>query len=149
MRATSKADGTPKRRAAIYARYSTDLQSERSAEDQIALCRDFAEREGLAVAATDRDEARSGASVLGRDGLLDPLDAARQGRFEIVIVEALDRLSRDMAAMAGLHKRLSFLGLEIRAVHEGVANTVLVGLRGLVGRLYREDNVLKIRRGMS
>ena len=51
--------------------------------------------------------------------------------------------------MAGLHKRLSFLGLEIRAVLEGVASTVLVGLRGLVGQLYREDNALKIRRGMS
>ena len=149
MRATSKADGTPKKRAAIYARYSTDLQSERSAEDQIALCREFAEREGLAIAATYLDEARSGASVLGRDGLLDLLDAARQGKFEVVVVEALDRLSRDMEDLAGLHKRLSFLGLEIRAVHEGVANTVLVGLRGLVGQLYREDNVLKIRRGMS
>ena len=149
MRAMSNSDGTPKTRAAIYARYSTDLQSERSAEDQIALCRDFAEREGLTVTATYRDEARSGASVLGRDGLLDLLDAARHDRFEVVIVEALDRLSRDMEDLAGLHKRLSFLGIEIRAVHEGVASTVLVGLRGLVGQLYREDNVMKIRRGMS
>ena len=149
MRAMSRPDGTPKRRAAIYARYSTDMQSERSAEDQIALCRDFAEREGLEVTATYRDEARSGASVLGRDGLLDLLDAARQGHFEVVIVEALDRLSRDMEDLAGLHKRLSFPGLEIRAVHEGVASTVLVGLRGLLGQLCREDNVLKIRRGMS
>ena len=149
MRAMSEPEGTPKTRAAIYARYLTDLQSERSAEDQIALCRDFAEREGLAVTDTYRDEARSGASVLGRDGLLDLLDAARHGRFEVIIVEALDRLSRDMEDLAGLHKRLSFLGIEIRAVHEGVASTVLVGLRGLVGQLYREDNVLKIRRGMS
>ncbi|WP_076446334.1 recombinase family protein [Roseivivax lentus] len=149
MRATSKADSTPKRRAAIYARYSTDLQSERSAEDQIALCRDFAEREGLAVTDIYRDEARSGASVLVRDGLLDLLDAARHGRFEVVLVEALDRLSRDMEDLAGLHKRLSFLEIEIRAVHEGVASTVLVGLRGLVGQLYREENALKIRRGMS
>jgi hypothetical protein len=54
-----------------------------------------------------------------------------------------------MEDLAGLRKRLSFLGLEIHAVHEGVANTVLVGLRGLVGQLYREDNVPKIRRGMS
>ncbi len=44
--------------------------------------------------------------------------------------------------------RLTFLGVEIRAVHEGVVNTVLVGLRGLVGQLYREDNAHKIRRGM-
>jgi site-specific DNA recombinase len=63
--------------------------------------------------------------------------------------EALDRLSRDMEDLAGIHKRLSFLGIEIRAVHEGVVNTVLVGLRGLVGQLYREDNAHKVRRGLS
>ena len=69
--------------------------------------------------------------------------------FNFVIVEALDRLSRDMEDLAGIHKRLSFLGIEIRAVHEGVVNTVLVGLRGLVGQLYREDNAHKIRRGQA
>ena len=42
-----------------------------------------------------------------------------------------------------------FLGIEIRAVHEGVVNTVLVGLRGLVGQLYREDNAHKVRRGLA
>jgi site-specific DNA recombinase len=64
-------------------------------------------------------------------------------------VEALDRLSRDMEDLAGIHKRLSFLGIEIRAVHEGVVNTVLVGLRGLVGQLYREDIAHKVRRGQA
>jgi DNA invertase Pin-like site-specific DNA recombinase len=54
-----------------------------------------------------------------------------------------------MEDLAGLHKRLSFMGIEIRAVHEGQVNTVLVGLRGLVGQLYREDNVHKVRRGMA
>ncbi len=149
MNANSETETNAPKRAAVYARYSTDLQSERSIEDQIALCQGYAKREGLQIIATYQDAAQSGASVLGRDGLHDLLDAARQGRFEIVIVEALDRLSRDMEDLAGLHKRLSFLDIEIRAVHEGVASTVLVGLRGLVGQLYREDNVLKIRRGMT
>lgn len=74
---------------------------------------------------------------------------AREQSFDVVVVEALDRLSRDMEDLAGIHKRLSFLGIEIRAVHEGVVNTVLVGLRGLVGQLYREDNAHKVRRGLA
>src|ERR1700720_2323045 len=41
------------------------------------------------------------------------------------------------------------LEIEIRAVHEGVVNTVLVGLRGRVGQLYREDNSHKVRRGLA
>jgi site-specific DNA recombinase len=129
MKESSPIEETRKR-ATIYARFSTDLQNERSIEDQLSLCQSYAEREGLNVVSTYEDRARSGGSVMGREGLLRMLDQARERSFDVVIVEALDRLSRDMEDLAGIHKRLSFLGIEIRAVHEGVANTVLVGLRG-------------------
>src|SRR6266436_4590131 len=137
------------KKAVIYARFSTDLQNERSIEDQIILCRGYASREGIDVIEVYEDRARSGGSIMGRGGLLRLLDQARDRSFDVAVVEALDRLSRDMEDLAGIHKRLSFLGVEIRAVHEGVVNTVLVGLRGLVGQLYREDNAHKIRRGMA
>src|SRR5215471_787791 len=136
-------------RAVIYARFSTDLQDERSIEDQVALCRDYARRENLHVVAVFDDRARSGASILNRDGLLTLMERAKSNAFDVVVVEALDRLSRDMEDLAGIHKRLTYRGIQIRAVHEGVVNTVLVGLRGLVGQLYREDNAHKVRRGQS
>jgi site-specific DNA recombinase len=125
-------------RVAIYARFSTDLQNERSIEDQVALCRSFADREQLDVVQVFEDRARSGGSVLGRDGLMALMASARNKGFDVLVVEALDRLSRDMEDLAGLHKRLSFQGIEIRAVHEGTVNTILVGLRGLMGQMYRE-----------
>jgi site-specific DNA recombinase len=81
-------------RAVIYARFSTELQNEKSTEDQIALCRAYANRQKIDVIATFEDRARSGASVFGRDGLMQLMDAARQRLFDVVIVEALDRLSR-------------------------------------------------------
>ncbi|MHC4041560.1 recombinase family protein [Bradyrhizobium sp. 23AC] len=148
MRENRPIEEAPKR-VAIYARFSTDLQNERSIEDQLSLCQSYAGREKLSIVRTYEDRARSGGSLMGRDGLLKLLDDAREKSFDIVIVEALDRLSRDMEDLAGIHKRLSFLGIEIRAVHEGVVNTVLVGLRGLVGQLYREDNAHKVRRGLA
>jgi DNA invertase Pin-like site-specific DNA recombinase len=86
---------------------------------------------------------------MGRDGLVRLLDQVREKSFEVVIVEALDRLSRDMEDLAGIRKRLSFLGIDIWAVHDGVVNTVLVGLRGLVGQLCRKDNAHKVRRGQA
>lgn len=136
-------------RAAVYARFSTDLQNERSTEDQIDLCRAYAEREGFEVVATYADKARSGASLIGRDQIMQMLADAQAGKFDAIIVEALDRLSRDMEDLAGIHKRMSFLGIQLLAVHEGAANTLMVGLRGLVGQLMREDNVHKIKRGMT
>lgn len=111
------------KKAVIYARFSTDLQNERSIEDQITLCKDFASRGSLDVTDIYEDRARSGGSIMGRDGLLRLLDQAKDGSFDIVVVEALVRLSRDMEDLAGIHKRLSFLGIEIRAVHEGGLST--------------------------
>ena len=136
-------------RAVIYARFSTDLQNEKSTEDQIALCRAHATHRGLKVVQTFEDKARSGGSVLGRDGLVRLMDAARSRAFDVVVVEALDRLSRDMEDLAGIHKRLTFLGIEIDAVHDGTANSILVGIRGLVGQMQREDGAKKVRRGMA
>ncbi len=137
------------KRAAIYARFSTELQNEKSAEDQIVLCEAYARRQQLSVIATFEDKARSGASVFGRDGLMQLMDAARQHSFDVVVVEALDRLSRDMEDLAGIHKRLSFQGIEIQAVHDGTADAVLIGIRGLVGQMQREDGAKKVRRGMA
>ena len=136
-------------RAVIYARFSTELQNEKSTDDQIALCRAYANRQKIDVIATFEDKARSGASVFGRDGLMQLMDAARQRLFDVVIVEALDRLSRDMEDLAGLHKRLSFQGIEIQAVHDGTADAILIGIRGLVGQMQREDGAKKVRRGMA
>ena len=102
----------PTKRAVIYARFSTDLQNERSIEDQVLLCRRYAVHEDMDIVEVYQDRARSGGSIMGRDGLLRLLDRARDRAFDVVIVEALDRLSRDMEDLAGIHKRLSFFGIE-------------------------------------
>ncbi len=137
------------KRAALYARYSSDLQTDRSIEDQIALCTDYAAKQDLTVTTIFHDRARSGASIMGRDGVLSMMDAARDGAFDVLVVEALDRLSRDQEDLAGIYKRLTHLGIEIRAVHDGRADIVQIGIRGLVGALYLQDLAQKVRRGMA
>lgn len=135
--------------AAIYTRYSTDLQNERSTEDQIDLCKAFANREGFNVVATYADKAVSGASVHGRYDLQRMMQDAHANQFKVIVVEALDRLSRDIADMATLHKQMDFIGVRIIAVNDGEANTINVALRGLVAQLFREDNAHKVKRGMA
>lgn len=138
-----------RRRAVAYARYSTELQSDRSIEDQITLCRDFAARNGFDISQTYHDRAKSGSSLVERDGLLRLLNDAKGGSFDAVIVEALDRVSRDQEDLAAIYKRLKFLGIEIIAVHDGKADTIQIGIRGLIGAMYIEDLKHKVRRGMS
>ena len=81
-------------RAALYARFSTDLQRAESIADQLAACRAFCAQNGLTVVAAYEDAAISGASMANRPGLAALKQAARGGAFDVVVTEALDRLSR-------------------------------------------------------
>ncbi|PZU95640.1 MAG: recombinase family protein [Chelatococcus sp.] len=137
------------KRAAIYARYSTDHQNDRSIEDQIELCRSYARRSGLTIVGEYSDRARTSATLVGREGVLDLMADARAGRFDVVIVEALDRISRDQEDLAGIFKRLRHANVAIEAVHDGVADAVQVGLRGLMGSIFLADLKAKTRRGMA
>jgi site-specific DNA recombinase len=73
----------------------------------------------------------------------------KAGLFEVVLVESLDRLSRDQEDLAGLFKRLSFLGVEILTANDGKADHVSIGVRGLLGALYLKDLADKTRRGLA
>ena len=93
-------------RAVIYARYSSDLQREASIEDQLSLCAERAKREGWTVVGNYSDRTASGADILNRGGIKALLTDAKSGKFEIVVSEALDRISRDQEDIAAIYKRL-------------------------------------------
>jgi len=67
-----------------YYRYSTDHQTFRSIEDQQTLCRAYAERHSWVEVRAYYDAARSGATMVGRVGLLDMLAAADRGEFALI-----------------------------------------------------------------
>ena len=87
-------------RVALYARYSSDKQSVSSIEDQFRICRDQAARETWKVVGAYKDAAMSSASVTLRPSIRALLQDAQAGKFEIVLAEALDRISRDQADVA-------------------------------------------------
>ena len=64
----------------IYARYSTDLQTFKSIEDQISLCRDFAARHGWIVVEVYFDAERSGTTLVGREGFFRMMACGRARR---------------------------------------------------------------------
>jgi DNA invertase Pin-like site-specific DNA recombinase len=66
-------------RAALYARYSTDNQSDTSVEDQLVLCRRFAEKVGARVVHEYSDAAISGQAIGNRPGVRALVEAARRG----------------------------------------------------------------------
>ena len=135
-------------RAVIYARYSTDLQREASIEDQVRICRQRIEHEGWSLVATYSDAASSGASRL-RPGYQKLLEDARSGAFDVVVVEALDRLSRDQEDIAALYKQLRFRGVRILTLAEGEISELHVGLKGTMNALFLKDLAAKTHRGLE
>lgn len=135
-------------RAAIYARYSSDRQDERSIEDQVRLCREAAARLGGGVAGIYADYAISGAHLKSRPEACRLLEDAKAGQFEIVIAEALDRLSRDQEDVAHVFKRLTFAGVRIHTLAEGEVGELHIGMKGTMNALFLKDLAAKIRRGM-
>jgi DNA invertase Pin-like site-specific DNA recombinase len=134
-------------RAALYARYSSDRQREASIEDQLRLCRERAAREGWQVADSYSDRSVSGASLI-RPGIQALMEDAQARRFDVVLAESLDRISRDQEDIAGVYKRLSFAGVRILTLSEGEISELHVGLKGTMGALYLKDLADRTRRGL-
>jgi site-specific DNA recombinase len=134
-------------RAVIYARYSSDNQRDASIEDQVRDCRTFIKRQDWTYLHAYNDRAISGASAL-RPGYQRLLADARDGRFDMVVAEALDRLSRDQETVAALYKRLSFAGIRIVTLSEGEITELHVGLKGTMNALFLKDLAQKTRRGL-
>jgi DNA invertase Pin-like site-specific DNA recombinase len=135
-------------RAVIYARFSTDLQNERSIADQVRLCRDYAERQGHVVIGTYEDAAASGASILGRPAIQRLLADAERQMFDLVLSEAMSRIGRDEEDRAAIRKRMRFNGVMIATPTDGVVTPLVDGVRAVIDSAQLEDLKHHTRRGM-
>ncbi|WP_083224971.1 recombinase family protein [Sphingomonas panacis] len=135
-------------RVALYARYSSDQQSASSIDDQLRICRDQAARDNWRVVGTYKDAAISGSSITLRPGIQQLLQDAQAGRFDVILAEALDRVSRDQADVATLYKHLQFIGVALVTLAEGEISELHVGLKGTMNALFLKDLAKKTHRGM-
>ena len=80
---------------------------------------------------------------------------ALAGRFDVLVLEGLDRLSRDQVDQEQVVRRLEHRGIRIVGVTDGYDSAsgesrfVLRSMRGIVNETYRRDLPPKIRRGLS
>jgi site-specific DNA recombinase len=142
-------------RAALYARFSTDRQSDTSIEAQARLCRARAAVLGLEVVAEHADQAVSGSVPLDhRPGGRALLADALAHRFDVLLVESLDRLSRDSDEQGRIVKRLVFRGIRVVGVSIGFdtnerGHKLVRGMRGLIDEVYLDDLRDKVHRSLS
>ena len=135
-------------RVAIYARFSSDLQNDKSVDDQIAFCRNICAREGMTVVAPFSDHGISAWSAVNRPGFKAMMRAAASRQFDAIVAEDLDRIFRDEADYHAARKDLDYLGIGIHTA-TGRVSRIEGTLRALMGAMYLENLALHVRRGLE
>jgi DNA invertase Pin-like site-specific DNA recombinase len=137
------------KRAAIYARYSSDQQDPRSIDDQVAAARKYAGDKGLTVDSANifTDREISAASRHNRPGVQKLLVAVDQCAFDVVLTESLDRLARDEEDAHHIFKRLSFRGIDLVQLAYGKTDRIHLSVQAMVAAMYLADLAHKTRRG--
>jgi site-specific DNA recombinase len=136
------------KRAAIYARFSSDRQRDRSIDDQVALCQTLTARNGWTVIAVYADYAASGSTMHRRPEFSRMLADAEDRLFDVLIAEDIDRLARGEGDAPKLRQRLEFLGIDIHTCTDGHITKLHAGLKGLMGSLFLDNLIAHTRRGM-
>lgn len=84
-----------------------------------------------------------------RPGIQSLIRDAQNGMFNLVLSEALDRLSRNQADIASLYQRFQFLGCMIETTSEGAISEMQIGFKGTMNALFLKDLAAKTRRGLK
>ena len=135
----------------IYARYSSNNQTEQSIEGQIRVCREYAQRNNLAVAGTYIDRATTGTND-NREQFQKMLKDSDKKSFDYVLVYKLDRFSRNKYEMAIHRKHLKDNGVKILSAKENIPETpegvLLESLLEGMNQYYSEELSQKTKRGL-
>lgn len=145
--------------AVIYARYSSERQTEQSIEGQLRVCNEFAVQNGLTIVDTYIDRAMTGTNDQRAAFQKMLADSDKPQPWDIVLVYALDRFGRNSIEVALNKQRLKKNGkILISATQrtsvniDGTQNldgiileNVLIGL----SEYYSAELSQKIRRGQN
>jgi DNA invertase Pin-like site-specific DNA recombinase len=129
--------------ADLYLRLSVDRDGKTAIDRQEADCRDWAERNGLAVRQVHIDRGRSGYKNVSRKGFDDALTAVTSGVVGVLVMWKLDRLSRKGIGEVGTAlDAISRAGGRLVSVMDGLdtSNDIARGTIALLAELARSES---------
>ena len=143
-------------RAAVYSRYSSDLQRPASIEDQVRQCRAEIARRGWEEAAVFSDSEIPGMVSQGRPGYQRLLRAAKAHEFDVIVTDEVSRLARRSSEIVSLHERLRFWGIGLVGLLDGMdsvtspeAAKAIIALKSYTNEAEGQANAHRSRRGLA
>lgn len=130
--------------AVVYVRVSDQSQVDGTSLDtQEKICREYAAREGFAVAKLFREEGVS-AKTLNRPEFQKLLEYVGNGKIKAVVIYKVDRLSRNLENQLFAIRILQEAGVGLHSATENVDDTPAGKLqRNILGAFAEYDNLLR------
>jgi site-specific DNA recombinase len=143
----------PEDASVIYARYSTEHQTEKSIEGQLRACKEYAERHGLTVIREYIDRSKSGTTTEKRENLKQMIADSKKGEFSKVLVFSLDRFSRNLRDYLNNTHYLRERGVTLRSVTEQIDDSysgkILAVILMLNAEMYVENLARHIKKSQK
>ena len=138
--------------AVIYARYSSDNQTEQSIEGQLRVCQEYAQRNDILILDTYIDRAMTGTND-NRPDFQKMIKDSADKNWQHIIVYKLDRFSRNKYETAKYKKILKDNGVKILSAMENIPDTpegiILESLLEGMAEYYSAELSQKVRRVMN
>ena len=136
--------------AVIYARYSSDKQTEQSIEGQLHVCREYALKNDIVIVDTYIDRAMTGKNDR-REDFQRMLRDSQKKLWDYVLVYKLDRFSRNKYETAIHKKTLRDNGIRLLSATENIPESpegiILESLLEGMAEYYSAELAQKVRRG--
>ena len=138
--------------AVIYARYSSDNQTEQSIDGQLRVCHEYAQRNDILILDTYIDRAMTGTNDL-RPDFQRMLKNSVKREWNYVLVYKLDRFSRNKYEMAMHKKTLKDNGTKVISATEFIPDTpegiIFESMLEGYAEYYSAELSQKVRRGIN
>ena len=137
--------------AVIYARYSSNNQTEQSIEGQVHVCEDYAKRNNIIIVDSYVDRAMTGTND-NRDAFQKMLKDSNNHKWNYVIVYKLDRFARNKYESAVNKMYLKNNGVKLVSAVENIPETpegiLLESLLEGMNQYFSEELAQKVSRGL-
>lgn len=137
--------------AVIYARYSSDKQTEQSIEGQLRICTAYAEQNNLNVVHHYIDRAMSGTNDR-RPEFQQMISDSSSKQFKYIIVYKFDRFARNMYDSAIYEHKLEQNGVKVLSateqVGDGNESLIIKAVLRAMAEMYSKQLAENVRRGM-
>ncbi len=138
--------------AVIYARYSSDNQTEQSIEGQLRVCEEYAQKNNILILGTYIDRAMTGTND-NRPDFQKMIKDSNRREWELVLVYKLDRFSRNKYEMAVHKKTLKDNGVRVISATEYIPDSpeaiILESMLEGYAEYYSAELSQKVKRGMK